>query len=157
MKISVIAIGKTADSNIGAAIERYRDRIGHYIPFEYKQLPDVRKARGMSEDRQKQLEGEMVMSRIAPGDRVVLLDERGKEVTSRQFAATINDTLINLPGNLVYVIGGPYGFSKAMYDRADSMLALSRMTFPHEMARLFFIEQIYRACTILRGEPYHHD
>lgn len=157
MKISVITIGKTADSNIGAAIERYKDRISHYIPFEYKQLPDIRRTRGMSEHRQKQLEGEMVMSRIAPGDRVVLLDERGKEVTSRQFAATINDALINLPGNLVYVIGGPYGFSKAMYDRANSMLALSRMTFPHEMARLFFIEQIYRACTILRGEPYHHD
>ena len=157
MKISVIAIGKIADSNIGAAIERYVDRIGHYIPFEYRQLPDVRKTRGLSEERQKQLEGEMVLARIAAGDRLILLDERGKELTSRQFAGTINDALINLPGNLVYVIGGPYGFSRAMYDRANSMLALSRMTFPHEMARLFFIEQVYRACTILRGEPYHHD
>jgi 23S rRNA (pseudouridine1915-N3)-methyltransferase len=103
------------------------------------------------------MEGEMFMSAIQQGDWVTLLDERGKEFTSRDFASYIDKKMITIPKNLIFIIGGPYGFSKAMYDRANEKLSLSKMTFSHEMIRLFFVEQIYRAMTILKGEPYHHD
>jgi 23S rRNA (pseudouridine1915-N3)-methyltransferase len=111
----------------------------------------------MTEDKQKELEGEKILASTERNDFVVLLDERGRELTSREFATFIDKKAVTLPRNLVFVIGGPYGFSKSVYDRADSKLSLSKMTFPHELVRLFFVEQLYRACTINRGEPYHHD
>jgi 23S rRNA (pseudouridine1915-N3)-methyltransferase len=157
MKIVLLAIGKTVDKQLSAAIDKYVSRIGHYAPFEYKILPDVKNVRGGNPERQKELEGEQFMAQIQPGDRLVLLDERGKELTSRQFAEGIERYMLTLQRNLVFVIGGAYGFSPAMYARADEKLSLSKMTFSHEMVRLFFTEQIYRAFTILRGEPYHHD
>lgn len=157
MKVSLISIGRTRDEAIASAIERYVKRLRHYIPFDYVTLGDVKTTRAMTEVRQKEAEGRLFLGEIDPRDFVVLLDERGKELTSREFATFIDRKTVTLPRNLVFLIGGPYGFSPEIYERADDKLSLSRMTFPHEMVRLFFVEQIYRAMTILRGEPYHHD
>ena len=132
-------------------------RLVHYIPFQFITIPDVKTTRAMTEQRQKDTEGHSILSAIDSRDYVVLLDERGKEFTSREFAAYVDKKTLSLPGNLVFVIGGPYGFSQEVYDRANDKISLSRMTFSHEMVRLFFVEQLYRAMTILRGEPYHHD
>lgn len=152
-----MAIGKTTTKYIQEGIELYKKRLTHYIPFELKLLPDVKATKALTMERQKELEEEIFMSSINSGDYVVLLDERGKEMTSRDFSVYINKKMSVVPKNLIFVIGGPYGFSQGMYDRAQEKLSLSKMTFSHEMIRLFFVEQIYRAMTILRGEPYHHD
>lgn len=157
MKITLLAIGKTNAKYLQEGIEQYTKRLSHYIPFELKILPDVKTTKALITDKQKEMEGEMFMSAIQQGDWVTLLDERGKEFTSRDFASYIDKKMITIPKNLIFIIGGPYGFSKAMYDRANEKLSLSKMTFSHEMIRLFFVEQIYRAMTILKGEPYHHD
>ena len=157
MKITLLAIGKTNAKYLQEGIEQYTKRLSHYIPFELKILPDVKTTKALTTDKQKEMEGEMFMSAIQQGDWVTLLDERGKEFTSRDFAAYIDKKMITIPKNLIFIIGGPYGFSKAMYERANEKLSLSKMTFSHEMIRLFFVEQIYRAMTILKGEPYHHD
>ncbi len=157
MKITLLAIGKTNAHYLQTGIEQYTKRLSHYIPFELKILPDVKTTKALTTDRQKELEGEIFLSAIGQGDWVTLLDEKGKEYTSRDFANYIDRKMISIPKNLIFVIGGPYGFSNAMYDRANEKLSLSKMTFSHEMIRLFFIEQIYRAMTILKGEPYHHD
>lgn len=157
MKITLLAIGKTNAKYLQEGIGQYTKRLSHYIPFELKILPDVKTTKALTSDKQKEMEGEMFMSAIQQGDWVTLLDERGKEFTSRDFASYIDKKMITIPKNLIFIIGGPYGFSKAMYDRANEKLSLSKMTFSHEMIRLFFVEQIYRAMTILKGEPYHHD
>lgn len=157
MKITLLAIGKTNAKYLQEGIEQYTKRLSHYIPFELKILPDVKTTKALTTDKQKEMEGEMFMSAIQQGDWVTLLDERGKEFTSRDFASYIDKKMITIHKNLIFIIGGPYGFSKAMYDRANEKLSLSKMTFSHEMIRLFFVEQIYRAMTILKGEPYHHD
>lgn len=157
MKITLLAIGKTNAKYLQEGIDQYTKRLSHYIPFELKILPDVKTTKALTTDKQKEMEGEMFMSTIQQGDWVTLLDERGKEFTSRDFASYIDKKMITIPKNLIFIIGGPYGFSKAMYDRANEKLSLSKMTFSHEMIRLFFVEQIYRAMTILKGEPYHHD
>ncbi len=157
MKITLLVIGKTGTKYLQDGIELYTKRIGHYIPFELKILPDVKTTKSLTVDRQKSLEGEIFLSAIQPGDVVVLLDERGKEMTSREFSVYLDRKMVTVAKNLIFVIGGPYGFSMEMYDRANEKLSLSKMTFSHEMIRLFFTEQIYRAMTILKGEPYHHD
>lgn len=157
MKITLLAIGKTGTKYLQEGIEQYTKRIGHYVPFEFKILSDVKTTRSLTVDKQKTMEGDIFMSSIMPGDVVVLLDERGKEMTSREFAGYLDRKMVTVARNLVFIIGGPYGFSKEVYDRANEKLSLSKMTFSHEMVRLFFTEQIYRAMTILKGEPYHHD
>ena len=157
MKITLLAIGKTNAKYLQEGIEQYTKRLGHYIPFELKILPDVKTTKSLTTDKQKEMEGQMFLSTIGQGDWVTLLDERGKEFTSREFANYIDKKMVTLPKNLIFIIGGPYGFSQEMYDRANEKLSLSKMTFSHEMIRLFFIEQIYRAMTVLKGEPYHHD
>jgi 23S rRNA (pseudouridine1915-N3)-methyltransferase len=157
MKIQLICVGKTREEAIERAIQKYAVRIPYYLPFELVVVPDIKTTKAMTEDKQKELEGEKILASTERNDFVVLLDERGRELTSREFATFIDKKAVTLPRNLVFVIGGPYGFSKAVYDRADSKLSLSKMTFPHELVRLFFVEQLYRACTINRGEPYHHD
>ncbi len=157
MKIQLICVGKTREEAIERAIQKYAARIPYYLPFELVVVPDIKTTKAMTEDKQKELEGEKILASTERNDFVVLLDERGRELTSREFATFIDKKAVTLPRNLVFVIGGPYGFSKAVYDRADSKLSLSKMTFPHELVRLFFVEQLYRACTINRGEPYHHD
>ena len=158
MKILLYLIGKTTAGYLREGIEIYCKRLSHYVPFEIKQMPDVRATKGMTESVQKVKEGEMFLEQIRPADYVVLLDERGKEMTSREFAMYLDKRMASAgAGNIIFVIGGPYGFSEAMYERADSKVSFSRMTCSHEMIRLLFVEQVYRAMTILRGEPYHHD
>lgn len=157
MKITLLAIGKTATKYIQDGIDVYLKRLSHYIPFELKILPDVKNTRAISVDKQKELEEAIFMTAIQSGDVVVLLDERGKEMTSKEFSEYINKKMSVVHKNLIFVIGGPYGFSSGMYERAQDKISLSRMTFSHEMVRLFFVEQIYRGMTILRGEPYHHE
>lgn len=157
MKIKLLCIGAIKDSAIDTAISKYTKRIPYYWPFTLTAIPDVKTAKSAGTEAQKELEGERILAETAPGDYVVLLDERGRELTSRQFSDFISKKALELPKSLVFVIGGPYGFSQAVYGRADTQLSLSKMTFPHELVRLFFVEQIYRAGTISRGEPYHHD
>ena len=157
MKIILMAIGKTRSRLLADGVEEYSGRINRYLPFETFFLPDVRTTRTMTEPMQKELEGQMMLERLQPSDYVMLLDERGVEMTSREFAGFVDKRMSSGLKRLVFVIGGPYGFSPAMYERADARLSLSRMTFSHEMVRLFFTGQVYRAMTILRGEPYHHD
>lgn len=157
MKIILMATGPTRTPWLRQGIDTYLDRLTHYLPSEMLTLPDVRTTKGMTPEKQKQLEGERMLQTFQPGDFVALLDERGRELTSREFARWIDDRMLAGLKRLFLVIGGPYGFSQAVYDRADAKLSLSRMTFSHEMVRLFMTEQLYRAMTILRGEPYHHD
>lgn len=157
MKITIIAIGKTGAKYLQDGIEIYTKRISYYVPFEFKVLPDIKTTKSLTIDKQKELEGKQYLSFIQPGDVVVLLDEKGKEMTSREFSVYLDKKMVTVAKNLIFVIGGPYGFSQEMYNRANEKLSLSKMTFSHEMIRLFFVEQIYRAMTILKGEPYHHD
>lgn len=157
MEIELLTVGKTTIPFVIAGIEEYSRRLKHYVPYRITSVPDVRRGKGMAPDRQKELEGEQILGHFAPGDYVVLLDERGKEFSSMEFASWMERQMVSGRKRVVFVIGGPYGFSQAVYDRADGKVSLSRMTFNHEMVRLFFTEQIYRAMTILRGEPYHHE
>ncbi len=157
MKIVLICVGQMKEQPLRELMDRYASRIPYYMPFEAVVIPDIKTTRGLTPDVQKSKEGEAILARTAPGDFVVLMDERSREMTSREFAGFIDRKASTLSRNLVFVIGGPYGFSKAVYDRADSLMGLSKMTFTHEMARVLTAEQIYRAQTILRGEPYHHD
>lgn len=157
MKILLVVVGKTSTPYIASAVEEYVKRINRYVPLEIVTIPDQRSSRALTVEVQKQREGSAILAVLQGGDHVVLLDERGKELSSREFATEIDRRMVQGLKRLVYVVGGPYGFSAEVYSRADSKLSLSRMTFTHEMVRLFFTEQIYRAMTILRGEPYHHD
>lgn len=157
MKIMLICVGQTRDKHLKEAIEKYTARIPHYIPFEIDYIPDIKLTQNKDEARIKKEEGERILGRTRPGDYLCLLDERGKEFTSREFSGWIEQQQTSVAGRLLFVIGGPYGFSEEVYNRCDSKISLSRMTFPHELARLFFTEQLYRAMTIMRNEPYHHD
>lgn len=157
MKIQLMVTGRTRDEALRALTDRYSARVKHYVPFEMVELPDVRTTRASTEASQKQAEGAQMLKCINPSDYVVLLDEHGRQMTSREFAGFIDKKMSVLPRNLIFVVGGPYGFSDEVRARADALLGLSAMTFSHEMVRPFFVEQIYRAMTILRGEPYHHD
>lgn len=156
MKVLLILVGKTTDKRLSVCIEDYMGRIIHYHPFEVNVIPELKSTKHLSAEQQKQMEGDAILKSIQPSDTVVLLDERGKEYRSIGFAQWIEQKQQNTR-RLVFIIGGPYGFSKAVYQRANSQIALSRMTFSHQMVRLFFVEQFYRACTIARGEPYHHE
>ncbi len=157
MKIQLMVTGRTRDEALAQLTQRYASRVQHYVPFEIVELPDVRTTRATTEAAQKQAEGAQMLKNIHPSDYVVLLDEHGRQMTSREFATFIDRKMSTLPRNLIFVVGGPYGFSDDVRSRGDSLLGLSAMTFSHEMVRPFFVEQIYRAMTILRGEPYHHD
>lgn len=157
MKIVVIAVGKTSTDYISRGVDEFLKRANRYLGVELTVIPDIKASKALTEEAQKQQEGRNILASLQPGDIVTLLDERGKELTSREFSGMIERRMIQGTKRLVFVIGGPYGFSKEVYERADSKLSLSRMTFTHEMVRLFFVEQIYRAMTIMRGEPYHHD
>lgn len=157
MKITLIAVGKTSTDYVARGIEEFLKRVNRYIPMELCVIPDIKASKTLTEECQKQREGQAIIGALQPGDIVVLLDERGKELTSREFSAMIERRMVQGLKRLVFVIGGPYGFSHDVYSRADEKLSLSRMTFTHEMVRLFFTEQLYRAMTIMRGEPYHHD
>ncbi len=157
VKVLFLVIGKTDESYLDEGITKYMERLVHYIPFEMKVLPDVRRNKGISPDQQKKMEGTLLMQQFQPGDEVVLLDEKGKHFSSRDFASVIDKKMVAGIKRIVVVVGGPYGFSSDIYERANSKLSLSAMTFSHQMVRLLFVEQLYRAMTILKGEPYHHD
>lgn len=156
MKTELILIGKTNDKHFQAGIDDYTSRIGHYMPFTITVIPELKNTKALSEAQQKEREGEMVLAKLQSSDHVVLLDEHGKEFRSVEFARWIEQKNASVR-RLVFVIGGPYGFSDVMYQRANEKISLSKMTFSHQMVRLVFTEQIYRACTIIKGEPYHHE
>ncbi|MDR1981964.1 MAG: 23S rRNA (pseudouridine(1915)-N(3))-methyltransferase RlmH [Tannerellaceae bacterium] len=157
MKTLFIAIGKTEAPYLLEAIEIYRKRLEHYVSFDMLTIPAARQTKNLPESRQKEKEGEQIVKALEAGDYVVLLDEKGKEYTSLQFAAYMEKKMCAVPKRLVFVAGGPYGFSDAVYRQAAEKMSLSRMTFSHQMIRLLFVEQLYRAMTILHNEPYHHE
>jgi len=156
MKICLLVIGKTDEAYLQKGIEIFLKRIPHYISFEMKVIPDLKNSKNMSEQQQKEKEGELILQQVTTSDELFLLDEQGIESTSVEFARFLERKMIAGIKRLVIVIGGPYGFSGNVYARANGKLSLSQMTFSHQMVRLIFAEQLYRAMTILKGEPYHH-
>lgn len=156
MKTLLILVGKTTGKHFQAGISDYIGRIGHYMPFELITIPELKNTKSMAEEQQKQAEGELILRQIQPADTVVLMDEHGRELRSVEFARWLQQKQQGTR-RLVFVIGGPYGFSADVYRRANELLSLSKMTFSHQMVRLIMTEQLYRACTIIRGEPYHHE
>jgi len=156
VNIKLIAVGKTDNPALQQLISTYEKRLSYYINFDLQLLPDIKNSKSLSEEQQKIKEGELILSYIEPSHHLILLDERGKEYTSIAFADELQKKMNTGIKQLTFVIGGPYGFSQAVYQRANSKLSLSKLTFSHQMIRLFFVEQLYRAFTILRNEPYHH-
>lgn len=157
MKITLLTVGKTDKEWVREGLDIYVSRLKHYIPFSVVEIPELKNVSALTRDQIKTREGELILKNIRPTDDVILLDERGKEHSSTELAKIIQDKLSYGNRDIVYVIGGAYGFSDQVYKRADSKLSLSRMTFSHQMVRAIFAEQIYRAFTIMRGEPYHHE
>lgn len=156
MKTMLLVVGKTADKRFAAGIADYAERIGHYMPFDIVVIPELKNTKSLAEEQQKAMEGELILRQLQPSDTVVLLDEHGVEMRSVELASWLQRKR-NTARRLVFVIGGPYGFAEKVYKRADELLSLSKLTFSHQMVRLVFTEQIYRACTIIKGEPYHHE
>ena len=156
MKITLLAIGKTDDKNLQTLITTYLKRLKHYVPFSFEIIPDIKNSKNLSETLQKQVEGEAILKRLQQADTLILLDENGKQFSSVSFSQFLQKKMNSGLKTLVFVIGGPYGFSDEIYERANGKISLSKMTFSHQMVRLFFIEQLYRGFTILRNEPYHH-
>lgn len=157
MKIVLLSIGKTDDTYIKEGIDKYCKRLSHYIPFELQVIPDLKNRKKLSKEQQKEKEGELILSKIQHTDTAVLLDEKGKTFSSMKFSAQINQYMLSGCKRLVFVIGGPYGFSPSVYQKIPQKISLSAMTFSHQMVRLFMVEQVYRAMTILKNEPYHHE
>ena len=149
-------VGKTTNAALDSLIADYQKRLTHYVPFALQVLPELKNAKALSFEQQKQLEGEMILRAVGSSAYVILLDEHGSEFRSVEFADRLQKWMA-AGRDIVFVVGGPYGFSPDVYARANAQIALSKMTFPHQMVRLVFVEQIYRAMTILRGEPYHHE
>ena len=156
MKIVLLVIGKTDKDFVKTGMEEYQKRLVHYLPFEMKIIPDIKNTKNLSENQQKQKEGELILEKIKAGDTLILLDEGGKEFSSVAFSNFIEQKMVGGIKNLVFVIGGPYGFSEDVYRNAQGKVSLSKMTFSHQMIRMIFTEQLYRAMTIIKGEPYHH-
>ncbi|SDR65065.1 23S rRNA (pseudouridine(1915)-N(3))-methyltransferase RlmH [Christiangramia echinicola] len=156
MTIKLVCIGKTDKKELEELIKVYSDRLQHYIKFEFEIIPDLKKTKNLDENQQKSKEGDLILSGVQNSDFVVLLDENGKQFSSENFSEYIQKRMNTGLKRLIFVIGGPYGFSEEVYKRADSRISLSKMTFSHQMVRLFFTEQLYRAFTILKNEPYHH-
>jgi len=156
MTIKLVCIGKTDKKELEELIKVYSDRLQHYIKFEFEIIPDLKKTKNLDENQQKSKEGDLILSGVQNSDFVVLLDENGKQFSSEAFSEYIQKRMNTGLKRLIFVIGGPYGFSEEVYKRADSKISLSKMTFSHQMVRLFFTEQLYRAFTILKNEPYHH-
>ena len=157
MKIELAVIGKTSIGYLKQGIDEYIKRLKHYVPFEIKYIDDIKNTKNISEDQQKRTEGAKILSLFDKSDFVVLLDEHGKEYTSMQYSSYIQKRMLSGVKKVVFVIGGPYGFSQEVYDRANDKISFSKMTFNHEMIRLIFTEQLYRAYTIINHEPYHHE
>ena len=156
MKITFLVIGKTEDNYLKEGIDKYVKRLKHYTRLEVVELPELKNTKALTQDQQKTKEAELLLKKVNVTDYVILLDERGAELAFKQFAAYL-DKRAHASADLIFIVGGPYGFDQSVYDRANDKLSLSRMTFSHQMIRLFFTEQLYRAYTILKGEPYHHE
>ncbi len=156
MKTELIVVGRTVSKHFSTLIDDYRERIGHYMPLSITTIPELKNTKSLSEEQQKSAEGELILKQLQSSDTVVLLDERGREPRSIELAAWLEKKQ-STARRLVFVIGGPYGFSAPVYERANEKLSLSQLTFSHQMVRLIFVEQLYRACTIIKGEPYHHE
>lgn len=157
MKITFLTIGKTEDKYLLEGMEKYLKRLKHYIPFKVLELPELKNTKNLSQEQQKTREAELIFKNISNTDQLILLDENGTNLSSLQFSGFLNKKMIGSVQHLVFVVGGPYGFSNDVYNRAHEKISLSKMTFSHQMVRLFFIEQVYRAFTIMKGEPYHHE
>lgn len=157
MKISLLQTGKTTDKHISEVVDLYTARIKKYSVFEIVTLPDLKNTRNMSVQEQKLKEGKKIIQSFSIDDYVVLLDEKGKELRTVEFSGYMEKIFMQPKKRIVFVIGGPWGFSEEVYDRADFKMALSKMTFPHQLVRLLFLEQLYRVFTIIKGEPYHHE
>jgi 23S rRNA (pseudouridine1915-N3)-methyltransferase len=157
MKIALVQTGKTTDKNVAVIADLYLSRIKKYTPFEIITLPDIKNSGNLPVQEHKIKEGKKIIQTVSNDDYLVLLDERGKEVRTIEFAGWMEKTFMISGKRIVFVIGGPWGFSDEVYEKADFMISLSKMTFPHQLVRLLFLEQLYRTFTILRGEPYHHE
>jgi 23S rRNA (pseudouridine1915-N3)-methyltransferase len=157
MKITFLVIGKTEDSYLKEGIDKYIKRLKHYIKFEMIELPELKNTKHLTEDQQKAKEAEIISKQLSSTDYIILLDEKGQEYTSVQFSGLVSKKMLSSVQNLVFIVGGPYGFDNSLHMQATEKLSLSKMTFSHQMVRLFFVEQLYRAFSILKGEPYHHE
>jgi len=156
MTLKLLAIGKTDSNDLQNLIEEYQKRLGFYIKFEFEIIPDLKNSKNLTEDQQKQKEGELIMGKLNSTDVLILLDENGKQMDSISFSNYLQKHMNSGIKQLVFAIGGPYGFSSEIYAKAQGKVSLSKMTFSHQIVRLFVVEQLYRAFTILRNEPYHH-
>ena len=157
MKITLLVVGKTDASYVNDGMHEYLKRLKHYINFNLEVIPDIKKGKKTSIEIQKAKEGELILSKLGPGKELHLFDEKGKMFSSKEFSQFLNKKMVSGPKEMVFVIGGPYGFSNDVYQRAASKISLSRLTFSHQMVRILCLEQFYRAYTILKGEPYHHE
>lgn len=157
MKICLLVIGKTDAKYLNEGISEYCKRLQHYIPFELQVIADLKNTKNLTTDQQKEKEGDLLLKNLHANDYIVLLDERGKEFSSIQFAQYIERKTLSVSKRLIFIIGGPYGFSEKIYELANERISLSKMTLSHQMIRLFMVEQLYRAMTILKNEPYHHE
>lgn len=157
MKLQLLVIGKTTDRHVQALIDDYSSRVGHYVPFSLETVPELRNTRALSPEQQKTQEAELIRKQLQPGDHLVLLDEHGTERRSVDFASWLGKRMAAGARRIVFVVGGPYGFDASIHQLANEEISLSQMTFSHQLIRVLFVEQLYRACTILRGEPYHHE
>lgn len=156
MKITLLVVGKTTDTHIETLIQEYQKRLTHYLTFALQVIPELKNTKALTSEQQKQAEGEMILKAVTSSADLILLDEHGREFRSIEFADYVQKRMSS-GRDVVFVVGGPYGFSEAVYQRANGKISLSKMTFSHQMVRLFFVEQLYRAMTILKGEPYHHE
>lgn len=157
MKATLIVVGKTVSKELTLLIDDYASRLTHYLPFDIITIPELKNTKSLSAEQQKTAEGELILRQLQGGDYVVLLDEHGAERRSVDFAVWVEKRHQTVSKRLVFIIGGPYGFSPAVYDKAHEKISLSKMTFSHQMIRLIFVEQLYRAMTIIKNEPYHHE
>lgn len=157
MKTVLLVVGKTTDKHFIASIEEYVSRINHYMPFAIEVIPELKGTKNLSESQQKEREAELIKKVLLPGDYIVLLDEHGRERRSVEFASWMQKKMASGPRRLVFMVGGPYGFAPEIHKLGNEEISLSQMTLSHQMIRLLFVEQIYRAMTILNGEPYHHE
>jgi 23S rRNA (pseudouridine1915-N3)-methyltransferase len=156
MKIAFLTIGKTINKHLVELQNDYQDRLKHYIPFDYISIPELKNNKNLTETEQKEKEADLLLKMFEPTDEIILLDENGKQYSSVDFSEFVSKKIMGNQKRMVFVVGGPYGFSQRVYSRANGLISLSKMTFSHQMVRIIFAEQLYRAFTIMRGEPYHH-
>jgi 23S rRNA (pseudouridine1915-N3)-methyltransferase len=157
MKILLLVIGKTDEKYLVDGMDKYRKRLKHYIGFDYEEIPDIKNRKSLPAAQQKKQEADLILAKIKPGDKLVLLDDKGKDYSSMAFSKHLQQLMNSGIKRLVFVVGGPYGFDASVYAKSQGKLSLSKMTFSHQMIRLFMVEQVYRAMTILKNEPYHHE